>query len=131
DRNNRVSARSAEVSAVPTVGAGSATGPAAGPSADAPAGSGKGAAAQPVASPLPGSELAQDRASASLPAGLVVLLVALFLAAAAGGTTAIILLRRQHHDRQYGPLPAPRHPHDDQPTAQFRRTEQVNGPRYR
>jgi hypothetical protein len=57
--------------------------------------------------------------------------VALVLAAAAGGTTAIMLLRRQRYDRRTGPVPAPRRPHDDQPTAQFRRTEQMNGPRYR
>jgi len=57
--------------------------------------------------------------------------VALVLAAAAGGTTAIMLLRRQRYDRRYGPVPAPRRPHDDQPTAQFRQTQQMNGPRYR
>src|SRR5262249_8320277 len=83
DRNNRVSARSAGGSPAP--GPGSAPGPAAGFPAGAgpPAGSGVGAAAQPSASPLPGSELAQDRTSPSLPAGLVVLLVALALTAAA------------------------------------------------
>ena len=132
DGNNRVSARSAEVSAVPRAGAGPAPGPA-GPSAgvSAPAGSGVNATAQPSASPLRGTELAQDRTSSSLPAGLIILLVALVLAAAAGGTTAIMLLRRQRYDRRTGPVPAPRRPHDDQPTAQFRRTEQMNGPRYR
>jgi hypothetical protein len=129
DRNNRVSARSAEVSAVPRANAGSAPGPAAGPSAGAgaPAGSDAGAAAQASAAPLPGSELAPDRTSPSLPAGLVVLLAALALAAAAAGTTAIMLFRRQ----QYGPVPATRRPHDDQPTGQYRRTEEMNGPRYR
>ena len=133
DGNNRVSARSAEVSAVPRAGAGSAPNPAAGPpaGAGAPAGSGLNATAQPSASPLRGTELAQDRTSSSLPAGLIIRLVALVLAAAAGGTTAIMLLRRQRYDRRYGPVPAPRRPHDDQPTAQFRRTEQMNGPRYR
>jgi hypothetical protein len=132
DRNNRVSARSAEVSATP--GSGSpAPAPAAGPSAGvgAPAGSGAdvGAAAQPSASPLRGTELAQDRTSRSLPGGLVVLLAALVLAAAAASTTAIILLRRRRYDRRYGPVPAPwRH---GQPTARFSRTEEMSGPRYR
>jgi titin len=137
DRANRKSARSAEISVVPRAGAGSAPGPAAGASADAgaPAGSGAGAAAQPGAPLLPGSGLAQDRTPSSLPAGLVVLLVALALAAAAGATTAIVLLRRRwydrRYDRRYGPAPAPRRPYDDQPTWQHRRTEEMNGPRYR
>jgi fibronectin type III domain protein len=132
-RDNRVSARSAEASAIPRGGAGSAPGPAAGfpAGAGAPAGSGAGAAAQPSASPLPGSELAQGGTSSSLPAGLVVLLVALVLAAAAFGTTAIILLRRQRYDRRYGHAAAPRQLYDDQPTRQYRRTEEMNGPRYR
>lgn len=135
DRATRVSARSAEVSAVPR--AGSATGPAAGPpaAAGAPAGSGAGAAAQPSASPLAGSELAQDGTSPSLPAGQAVLLVALVLAAVAFGITAIMLIRRRRYDRRYdrryGPVPAPRRPHDDQPTGQYHRTEEMNGPRYR
>jgi hypothetical protein len=86
---------------------------------------------QPSAAPRPGTELAQDTASSSLPAGLVVLLVALVLAAAAGGATAVMLLRRRRYDRRYGPVPAPRRPHDDQPTGQVSRTEEMNGPRYR
>jgi fibronectin type III domain protein len=131
DRNNRVSARSAEVSAVPGSGGAAAPAPAAGPPAGAPApagsGSGAGAAAQPTAAPLPVGLLARDRTPSSLPVGLVVLLAALALAAAAAGTTAIILLRR----RRYPPVPVPRHPHDDQLTGQFRRTEEIYGPRYR
>jgi hypothetical protein len=128
-RDNRLSARSAEASAVPRGGAGSAPGRGAGFPADAgaPAGSGAGAAAQPSASPLPGSELAPDRTSSSL----VVLLVALVLVAVAFGITAIVLIRRRHYDQRYGPVPAPRRPHDDQPTGQYRRTEEMNGPRYR
>jgi len=131
DRDNRLSARSAEASAVPR--AGHAPGPAVGPSAGtgAPAGSGADAAAQPSASPLAGSELAQDGTSPSLPAGLVVLLVALVLVAVAFGITAIMLIRRRRYDRRYGPVPAPRRPYDDQPTVQYRRTEDMNGPRYR
>jgi hypothetical protein len=131
--DNRVSARSAEVSAVPGSGAGSGPGPAAGPSAGvgAPVGSGVNAAAQPSTSPLQGKELAQDRTSSGLSAGLVVLLVALVLAAAAGGATAVMLLRRRRYDRRYGPVPAPRRPHDDQPAGQFSRIEEMNGPRYR
>ena len=109
----------------------------AGPSAgvSAPAGSGVNATAQPSASPLRDRELAQDRTSSSMPTGLVVLLVALVLAAAAGSATAVMLRRRRRHDRRYdgryGPAPAPRRPHDDQPTGQFSRTEEMNGPRYR
>ena len=114
DADNRVSARSAEVSTVP----GSAPGPAS-PSASV------------GASPPPGKEPPQDPASSSLPAGLVVLLAALVLAAAAGGATAVMLLRRRRYDRQYGPVAAPRRPHDDQPAAQSSRTEEMNGPRYR
>jgi titin len=129
DGNNRVSARSAEVSAVPGSGAGPASGPSAG--VGAPAGSGVNATAQPSASPLPGGELAQDRTSSGLSAGLVVLLVALVLAAAAGGAAAVTLLRRRRYDRRYGPVPAPRRPYDDQPAGQFSRTEEMNGPRYR
>jgi titin len=127
--DNRVSARSAEVLAVP----GSANGPAAGPPASvgAPAGPGVNPTAQPSASTLPGRVLAQDRTSSSLPTGLVVLLVALVLAAAAGGATAVMLRRRRRYDRRYGPVPAPRRPHDDQPTGQSSRTEEMNGPRYR
>ena len=86
---------------------------------------------QPSAAPRPGTEVAQDSASSGLPTGLVVLLVALVLAAAAGGATAVMLLRRRRYDRPYGSVPAPRRPHDDQPTGQSSRTEEMNGPRYR
>ena len=90
-----------------------------------------GAHGQPSAAPQPGTEQAQDSASSGLPAGLVVLLVALALAAAAGGATAVMLLRRRRYHRRYGPVPAPRRPHDDQPTGQSSRIEEMNGPRYR
>jgi hypothetical protein len=86
-------------------------------------------AAQPSASPLRDRKATQDRTLSSLPTGLVVLLVALVLAAAAGGATAVMLLRRRRYDRRYGPAPAPRRPHDDQPTGQSSRTEEMNGPR--
>jgi hypothetical protein len=86
---------------------------------------------QPNAAPRSGTELAQDSASSGLSTGLVVLLVALALAAAAGGATAVMLLRRRRYDRRYRPVPAPRRPHDDQPTGQFSRTEEMNGPRHR
>jgi hypothetical protein len=59
----------------------------------------------PSAAPQPGTELAQDSASSSLPAGLVVLLVALVLAAAAGAVAAVRLLQRRRYDRRYGPVP--------------------------
>jgi titin len=133
DRDIRVSARSAEASAIPRGSAGSAPVPAAGfPVGDgSPAGSGAGAAAQPTASPLPGSELAQDRTSSSLPAGLLVLLAALALATAAFGATATMLLRRQRYNRRYGQMLAARRGRDDLPTGQYRRTEEQNGPSYR
>jgi titin len=86
---------------------------------------------QPGAAPRSRTELAQDSASSGLPAGLVVLLAALALAAAAGGALAVILLRRRRYDRQYRPVPAPRRPHDDQPTGQSSRIEEMNGPRRR
>jgi hypothetical protein len=86
---------------------------------------------QPSAAPQPGTELAQDSASSSLPAGLVVLLAALVLAVAAGAATAVRLLRRRRYGRRYGPVPAPRRPHDDQPTGPSSRTQEMNGPRYR
>jgi Fibronectin type III domain len=80
---NQVSARSAEVSAVP--------------------GAGVNATAQPSTATRPGRELAQNRTTSSLPTGLVVLLLALVLAAAAGGATAVMLLRRRRYDRRYSP----------------------------
>jgi Fibronectin type III domain len=86
---------------------------------------------QPGAAPRPGTELAQDSASSGLPAGLVVLLATLVLAAAAGGAIAVMLLRRRRYDRRYRQVPAPRRPHDDQPSGRFSRTEQMNGPRHR
>jgi hypothetical protein len=130
---NQVSPRSAEVSAVPGVGAGSAPGPVAGVPASRgtqvmPAVS---ATAQPSVSPLPGTELTQDSSSSGLPTGLVVLLAALALAAAAGCVSAVMLLRRRRYDQRYGPVPAPRRPHDDEPSGQSARHEEMNGPRYR
>jgi hypothetical protein len=86
---------------------------------------------QPGAAPRSGTELAQDSASSGLPTRLIVLLVALAVAAAAGGAMALILRRRRRHDRQYRSVPAPRRPYDDQPTGQFSRTEEMNGPRHR
>ena len=64
----------------------------------------------PSAAPQPGTELAQDSASSSLPAGLVVLLVALVLAAAAGAVAAVRLLQRRRYDRRYAPCLLPRDP---------------------
>jgi Fibronectin type III domain len=127
--NNQVSARSAEVSAVPGVAASSAARPSA--SAGATARSGVNAPAQPSTSPLRDAKATQHRTPSGLSTGLVVLLAALVLAAAAGGATTVMLLRRRRYDRRYGPVPAPRHPHDDQPTGQSSRTEEMNGPRYR
>jgi hypothetical protein len=122
DGNNRVSARSAEVSTVPGA---AAPGPAPTPSIGAPPGPGVHPTAQPSAS------LPQDSTSSGLSAGLIVLLAALVLAAAAGGTIAVMLLRRRRYDRRYGPVPAPRRPYDDQPAGPSSRTEEMNRPRHR
>ena len=132
DADNRISTRSAEVSAVPGAGAAAAAGPSA--SVGAPAAAGVNATTQASASPLRGRVPApesQDHTSSSLPTGLVILLVGLVLAAAAGGAIAVLRLRRRRYHRGYGPVPAPRRPHDDQPTGQVSRTEEMNGPRYR
>jgi Fibronectin type III domain len=133
DADNQVSARSAEVSAVPGAVASAGHGSPAGPSGSAgattrPSGN---ATAQPNTTPLRNTGPAQDRASSSLPAGLVILLAALVLAAAAGGATAVMLFRRWRHDRRLGPVPAPRRPYDEQRAGQSGRAEEMNGPRYR
>jgi hypothetical protein len=127
DGNNRVSARSAEVSVVP------GTGPGSPPGAQVPAVPpvGGGTPSGPGFNPSQDRKLAQDSASSGLSAGLIVLLVGLVLAAAAGGTIAVMLLRRRRYDRRYGPVPAPRRPYDDQLAGQFSRTEEMNGPRHR
>jgi len=124
DGSNKVSARSAEVSAVPGVGAGAAPGPPPGVGAK----SGVDKAGQPTASPIQVSDLVKRSASSSPPAGLIILLAALSLAAT-GGAIAIVLVqrRRRRHGQEHAPVPAPRRPHDDQRS----RAEQLNGPRYR
>jgi hypothetical protein len=126
DRDNQVSARSAEVSAVPGVGAGAAPGPAPGVGGGARSGGGKNT--QPTAAPLPTAILDEHHSSSSPSAGLIILLAALSLAGT-GGAIAIVLVqrRRRRHGPGYAPVPAPRHPHDDQ----RRRVEELNGPRYR
>jgi Fibronectin type III domain len=135
DGNNRVSARSAEVSVVPGTGAGSQVPAVPSVGGGTPSGPGFNPTAEPSTSPSQDRKLAQDSASSGLSAGLIVLLVALVLAAAAGGTIAVMLLRRRRYDRRYGPVPAPRRPYDDQPAGQFSRTEdrteEMNGPRHR
>jgi hypothetical protein len=128
----QVSARSAEVSAVPGATAGptpgASTDPGPTPGAITPARSGVGKNAQPVTSPLSTTELAQHRASSSRPTVLIVLLAALSLAAMGSAIAiAAVQRRRRRHGRGYAPVPAPRHPHDDQRG----RVEQMNGPRYR
>lgn len=124
DRDNQLSARSAEVSAVPGVGAGAAPGPA--PGAGARSGGGKNT--QPTAAPLPTAILDGHHASSSPATGLIVLLAALSLAGT-GGAIAIVLIqrRRRRHGPGHAPVPAPRRPHDDQRS----RVEELNGPRYR
>ena len=131
-----VSLPSNETSVFLGAGTATGTGTSAGSGTSSVSGSGvvtaSGAAhGQPSAAPRSGTELAQDSASSGLSTGLVVLLVALVLAAAAGGATAVMLLRRRRYERRYRPVPAPRRPHDDQPTGQFSRTEEMNGPRHR
>jgi hypothetical protein len=122
--DNQVSARSAEVSAVPGVGAGAAPGPAPGVGAK----SGVDKAGPPTASPIQVNDLVKYSASPSPPADLIIALAALSLAAT-GGAAAIVLVqrRRRRHGRGYPPVPAPRRPHDDQRS----RVEEMNGPRYR
>jgi hypothetical protein len=132
----QVSARSAEVSAVPggvpgpTPGTGAAPGPT--PGAGTQARSGVDKNAQPAAPPLPATELAQHRASSSPPAGLIILLAALSLAATGAAIAiAAIQRRRRRHGQGFAPVPAPRHPHDDQPARASSPIEELNGPRYR
>lgn len=126
DRDNQMSARSAEVSAVPGVGAGAAPGPVPGVGGGARSDGGK--KAQPTAAPLPTAILDGHHASSSPAAGLIILLAALSLAGT-GGAIAIVLVqrRRRRHGPGYAPVPAPRRPHDDQRS----RVEELNGPRYR
>jgi titin len=130
DGNNQVSARSAEVSAVPGVGAGAAPGP--------PPGVGPGTrsnvdkAGQPTTAPLPAIDQAQHRPWSSPSAGLIVLLAALSLAATGGAVAIVLVQRRRRRDgRGYAPVPAPRRPHDDHPAGPPSRMEEMNGPRYR
>lgn len=125
DRDDQMSARSAEVSAVPGVGAGAAPGPAPGVGGGARSG---GKNAQPTAAPLPTAILDGQHTSSSPSAGLIILLAALSLAGT-GGAIAIVLVqrRRRRHGPGYAPVPAPRRPHDDQRS----RVEELNGPRYR
>jgi Fibronectin type III domain len=134
----QVSARSAEVSAVPvaaaapgsTPGAGTSPGPT--PGAGNQARSGVGKNAQPATSPRPATELAQHRASSSPPAVLIILLAALSLAATGAAIAiAAIQRRRRRHGQGYAPVPAPRHPHDDRPPRASSQIEELNGPRYR
>jgi hypothetical protein len=137
DGDNQVSARSAEVSAVPVAGTGS--GPSASTSASAGTG---GATAPPTASTQRGQGPARHRASSGPPAGLVILLAALSLAAT-GGAIAIVVIQRRRNRRGYAPVPAPRRPYDDQPArpfsradqfsraGQFSREQETHGPRHR
>jgi Fibronectin type III domain len=130
DGNNRLSARSAEVSAVPGVGAGAAAGPPPGVGPGGKAGIGK--AGQPSAAPLPSTDAVRHHAWPSLPAGLIILLAALSLAATGGAIAIVLVQRRRRRDgRGYAPVPAPRRPYDDQPAGPPSRMEELNGPRYR
>jgi hypothetical protein len=136
DGNNQVSARSAEVSAVPVASSGSGSGPPASDNATAPGGIGGGVTTQPATPTQPGKEPGQHNASSGSSAGLIIVLAALSLAAT-GGAIAIVLIQRRRKGRGYAPVPAPRRPYDDQPASPFNRTDQagreqeLNGPRYR
>jgi large repetitive protein len=131
DGNNQLSARSAEVSAVPSAGTGggNATGPSTG--ASTPAGNGGGGATAPPTGPaLRDKESAQHDTSPAPPAVLIVALAGLALAAT-GGAIAIVLIQRRRRGRGNAQVPAPRRPYDDQPAGPSRRKEEMNGPRYR
>jgi Fibronectin type III domain len=138
--DDQVSPRSAEVSAVPWVTGAGGSGSGGGSGSVSPANPLVSGGAQPRSTVNPdtqpslvplGPNLGQPTASSGLSTGLIVLLAALALAAAAGGATAAMLFRRRRYDQRYGPVPAPRRPHDDPPTGQSSREEEMNGPRYR
>jgi titin len=130
DGNNQVSARSAEVSAVPSAGTGGGTGAGPSVSASAPGESGGGATAPPTGPSLRDKKSAQHDTSPAAPAVLIVLLAGLALTAT-GGAIAIVLVQRRRRGRGNAPVPAPRRPYDDQPAGPSRRIEEMNGPRYR
>jgi hypothetical protein len=130
DGDNQVSARSAEVSAVPSAGtgAGAGTGPSTG--ASTPGGTGNGVTAPPTAPALPGKDVTQHNTSPAPPAVLIVLLAGLAVAAT-GGAIAIVLIQRRRKGRGHAAIPAPRRPYDDQPAGPSSRIEEMNGPRHR
>jgi Fibronectin type III domain len=128
----RVSARSAEVSAVPGTGSGTSSGSGSG-AGSAPT---VGSQTEPIATvpppagvTLPPVQTAQDQNSAGLSTGLVAALVALAALVVGGGAAALMLLRRRRYDRRYGVGPAPRHPHDA--AGEYRQPEEMHGPRDR
>jgi hypothetical protein len=131
DGNNQVSARSAEVSAVPVAASGSGSGSSANTSTGTgtPGEPGGGVTTQPTA-PGHGKGGVQHDATSSPSAGLIIGLAALSLAGA-GGAVAIVLIQRRRRGRGYAEVPAPRHPYDDEPAGPFGRTEEKSGPRYR
>ncbi len=83
--DNQVSARSAEVSAVPGVGAGAATGPAPGVGGGSRTGADKNA--QPTTAPLPSTDAVRHRTSSGPPAVAIIVSAALALAATGGAIT--------------------------------------------
>jgi hypothetical protein len=123
DGSNQVSARSAEVSAVP------AAGTSAGSSASTPAGVGD-ATASPTASTQRDAGPSHNHTSSSTHTALIILLAAVTLAAT-GGAIAIIVIQRRRHGRGHAAVPAPRRPYDDHPAGPSSRVEELNGPRYR
>ncbi len=141
---DQVSARSAEVSAVPGAGSGSGSGSGSGAgsagggsssSTGHSGASGVNPTGAPSGSPLPRTVLTPASSSSSLSAGLIALLVGLGLAVGAGVATVLMRLRRRGYGPRHGSVPAPRDPYDGQPTGPSsrpeHRVEEMDGPRYR
>jgi Fibronectin type III domain len=129
DGNNRVSAKSAEVSAVPGVGAVGGTGPSGSASTGGGSGGGSNNSKGHDAGSIPG------HTSSSSHTGLIILLAGVSVAAT-GGAIAIVATQRRRRGGRYAPVPAPRRPYDDQPAGPSNRVpasrvEELNGPRYR
>jgi hypothetical protein len=127
DGSNQVSARSAEVSAVPGPGAGAGGGSGGGAGSSASTTAGGGATAPASASTVRDAGPSHSHTSSSTHTGLIILLAAVTLAAT-GGAIAIVVIQRRRHGRGHAAVPAPRRPYDDHLAS---RVEELNGPRYR
>jgi fibronectin type III domain protein len=109
DGNNQVSARSAEVSAVPVASSGSGSSSTTGNGTRT--GSGGGGVITQPATPPPGQHAVQHDATSSPAASLIIVLAALSLAAT-GGAIAIVLIQRRRDGEtgQRGRLMTPEDP---------------------